>query len=87
MDKKHIVPSDISILEAIDRLNSLPGDRMTIILVDEYNRAVGTLTDGDIRRALLRGVGLGDAASKAAFTDFRFLTRRKRYLQAQGITL
>ena len=93
MDKKHIVPSDISILEAIERLNSLPGDRMTIILVDEYNRAVGTLTDGDIRRALLRGVGLSDAASKAAFTDFRFLTQgekdisKLKELRSKGITL
>lgn len=38
------------------------------LLVDEDGRLLGLLTDGDLRRALLRGVGLDDAALEHATT-------------------
>lgn len=36
-----------------------------VLVVDEARHLLGTLSDGDARRALLRGVGLGDAAEGA----------------------
>ncbi len=42
-------------LEAIDR-----GAMQIALVVDEIDRLLGTITDGDIRRAILKGAGLDD---------------------------
>lgn len=47
-------------LEAIDRLGS-----QIVLVVDEERHLLGTLSDGDARRGLLKGLGLGDKVSAA----------------------
>jgi dTDP-glucose pyrophosphorylase len=47
-------------LETIDRA----GSRM-VVVVDDERRLLGTLSDGDVRRGLLRGLTLASAASEA----------------------
>lgn len=42
-------------MEALEALNSLSGETMTLFVVDGAGRLLGSLTDGDIRRALLSG--------------------------------
>ena len=49
--KKHIISSDASLLEALDRLNGLSGGAMTLFVTEADGKMAGTLTDGDIRRA------------------------------------
>jgi NDP-sugar pyrophosphorylase family protein len=39
------------------------------IIVDEAGAFVGTITDGDVRRAVLMGTGLSDPASQCVFRD------------------
>jgi len=51
-------------LEAIDR------GGVGLALVTEEGSLVGTLTDGDVRRAILGGAGLGDCIADFANTDF-----------------
>ncbi len=93
MKSKHIISSELTVLEALERLNSLPGDRMTLVIVDGENRPVGTITDGDIRRALLRGVLPASPVTEAAFTDFRWVAQgdtdiaKLKELRERGITL
>lgn len=54
--KNLCVDKSASIREALEVLDR---EAMQIVLVtDLHNKLLGTLTDGDIRRALLRGVGL-----------------------------
>jgi dTDP-glucose pyrophosphorylase len=58
-----LVTKDTSLREAlavIDRTGS-----QIALVVDESRRLLGTLSDGDIRRALLKGIGLGDAVAGA----------------------
>ncbi len=55
-------------IEAIDR-----GAIKVALVVDESGRLQGTITDGDIRRGLLRGRGLEDRVGDVMFTDFRYL--------------
>ncbi|CAI6084366.1 nucleotidyltransferase family protein [Cohnella sp. JJ-181] len=51
-----IVPMDMTIEQAVKTIDS---SSMQIALVtDEAGRLVGTITDGDIRRGILRGIGL-----------------------------
>lgn len=70
---KHLIKSDASLIEAIARLNDLSGGIMTLLVIDDGRRMVGTLTDGDVRRALLRGISLDAPVEEAMFRKFRYL--------------
>jgi len=52
--KDHIIPIESKIKEALIRLNDLNLDNI-LFVVDSNNKLVGSLTDGDIRRALIKG--------------------------------
>lgn len=74
LDKSsHIIGKDEALIGAIDRLNRLPGGLMTLFVVDDYGHLVGALTDGDIRRAILRGIDLSEPVEKAMFIGVRAL--------------
>ena len=57
--RRTIVPFDSSIGEAIQNLNDF-GIRV-VLVVDENNKFVGTISDGDIRRGLLKGLDLNSS--------------------------
>lgn len=73
--KQHTIASDASLLEALGRLNSLSGGVMTLFVTDSDGTMAGTLTDGDIRRALLNGASLDSRAAEAAMRNFRFVRK------------
>ena len=56
--------------------------KMQIALVDDGNKLIGTLTDGDIRRGLLRGLNL-NKLFRLLFTEdqwyLRLVIRKKIY--------
>lgn len=70
---RHLIDSNATLLEAMSMLNSLSGDEMTLFVTDGDMRVSGTLTDGDIRRALLAGASTASPAGKYAHRSFRFL--------------
>ena len=76
IDLSHIISRTGSLHAALERLNSLSGKEMTLLVVDnpENMRVVGTLTDGDVRRALLAGVTLDGKVEQAMFTGFKKLS-------------
>jgi dTDP-glucose pyrophosphorylase len=53
-----VVKPDVPIREALATLDN--SALQIILLLDAKGRLVGTVTDGDVRRALLRGVDLGE---------------------------
>ncbi|MDP3302084.1 MAG: nucleotidyltransferase family protein [Sulfuricurvum sp.] len=57
--------SSSTIREALKIIDS--GAMQIAIVIDEYNRLVGTLTDGDIRRGLLNSLGLDDTIESIIF--------------------
>ena len=57
---RHIIASDCSLLKALDMLNALSGGVMTLFVTGADGTMVGTLTDGDVRRGLLKGAQLTD---------------------------
>lgn len=66
---------------------------MTLLVVNSEGRLVGTLTDGDIRRAVLRGVSTSDSVRNAMNSNFHALqgdevdvVQLREYRQ-KGITL
>lgn len=52
--RKHLLLKGSTIRQALERLNYLAKDAI-IFIVDEKQRLIGSLTDGDVRRGLLKG--------------------------------
>ena len=71
MTTKHTIAANASILDAVRALNILPGGSMTLFVIDNDGIVQGTLTDGDIRRALIAGMPLDGTAADAACRRFR----------------
>lgn len=71
--KRHIIPDTFTLLDALHRLNDFSGEVMTLLVTDSENRLAGTLTDGDVRRALISGKALESPVSEAMHRDFRRL--------------
>jgi dTDP-glucose pyrophosphorylase len=53
--KEHIILSKSTVKEALVKLNELGSDAI-LFVADKDDRLLGSLTDGDIRRGLIRGV-------------------------------
>lgn len=70
---RHLIDRNATLLEAMSMLNTLSGDEMTLFVTGDDMRVIGTLTDGDIRRALLAGASTGSPAGEYAHRSFRFL--------------
>ncbi len=51
----HCIVSSATVREALQQLNSLSGGNMTLFVVTNHKELQGSLTDGDIRRALTAG--------------------------------
>jgi dTDP-glucose pyrophosphorylase len=52
--QQHLISSRSFIIDALKQLNTLAKDAI-LFVVDENNRLIGSLTDGDVRRGLLSG--------------------------------
>lgn len=69
--EQYIINEGATLLEALERLNSLSGKQMVLLVVDKNRVMQGTLTDGDVRRALLKGVSLSADVKDAMHCDFK----------------
>ena len=69
----HIINKDITLLEALSRINCVAPDPLVMFVLDEENRMVGTLTDGDSRRALIAGASVGDKVEKIMHRNFNYM--------------
>lgn len=65
MLNNHIINSEATLIEALAQLNRLTDRSLTLFVVEADRRLVGSLTDGDIRRALLSGFSLQSAVTDA----------------------
>jgi dTDP-glucose pyrophosphorylase len=62
--KEHLIYSDSTIETAIKRLEVLKSDAILFLTTDD-NQLIGSITDGDIRRALLTGKTLNSSVREA----------------------
>lgn len=69
----YLIKENASIKEALIALNSNSHDTLSLLVVDEAQRMVGTLTDGDVRRGLVAGAQLSDNVSTIMHRDFKFI--------------
>ena len=90
---KHIISEKASLVDALRQLNGLSGQTMVLFAVDAEGKMTGTLTDGDVRRFLIRDSRLDVAVGDIMHRAFRFLDAESidlakvRELRRQEITL
>lgn len=63
---------DKKLLDALSQLNNLDKE-LTLFVLNEQNQLVGTMTDGDIRRALISGKDINSSVSESMQRNFRYL--------------
>lgn len=71
--KNHLINQEITLLEALSRINSLAPEPLVLFVLDSEKRMVGTLTDGDSRRALIAGASVTDKVEKIMHRDFNYM--------------
>lgn len=69
---EHIIKHDESLRTAMEKLNKL-SDKLTLFVVNEHNKLIGTLTDGDIRRGLLSNKSIDQKVTDFMYTQFRYI--------------
>lgn len=71
--KNHFVRKDISLLEALERINTIAPEPLVLFVLDSDEHMVGTLTDGDSRRALISGSSVNDKVEKIMHRNFNYM--------------
>jgi dTDP-glucose pyrophosphorylase len=74
MENIHIISEKKTLLEALRQINSIAPEPLVLFVVDEQQRMVGTLTDGDSRRALVAGASVNDTIDTVMLRNFRYMT-------------
>lgn len=72
--QKHLILSGSLIKDALTRFNELAADAI-IFIIDSDGKLLGSLTDGDVRRGLLKGVGIYDIVDQIIEPHPRFIRK------------
>ncbi len=89
---KYTIDKSATIREALVKLNTLSSDILTLFVM-EGNYLLGTLTDGDVRRVLIKGISLDESVEKVMNVNFNFVyqdekdIRKIRDIRSKGIHL
>ena len=73
MESVHFIYKGKTLVEALSQINSIAPEPLVLFVLDEDNRMVGTLTDGDARRALIAGASVNDNVSKIMHRGFNYM--------------
>lgn len=72
----NVINQNASLLEALCQINELSSEKtLTLFVVENDNKLIGTLTDGDIRRFLVKGGRIESSVSKAMQTEFSSISQ------------
>lgn len=71
--KDHTINQSVTLLKALEQINSLAPEPLVLFVLDDENRMVGTLTDGDSRRALIGGSSVEDKVEKIMHCNFNYM--------------
>lgn len=71
---KHLIQRSQTIRTALEKLNDL-GNYLTLFVLDHEKKLVGTVTDGDIRRAILKGHSIEEKIEGVMNVNYSFLQK------------
>lgn len=78
--KKHLLPKGSTIRQALERLNFLAKDAI-LFIVDDRNKLIGSLTDGDVRRGLLNGFSINNFVDEIIQPSPKYIIKGERDLK------
>lgn len=73
VDQKYIITQEKSLLEALSQIDRIGTGPLCLFVVNDEGKMVGTLTDGDSRRALIKGSSVSDNVSLIMNKSFNCL--------------
>lgn len=76
---KHIANADLPVKEALRKLDELASDAI-LFIVNYENKLIGSLTDGDLRRGFIKGLGFESNLSE-------FIQSNPKYIQQNNYDL
>ena len=71
--KDHKINQGITLIKALEKINSLNPEPLVLFVLDDNQKMVGTLTDGDSRRALIAGASVTEKVEKIMHRNFNFM--------------
>lgn len=77
--KKHVILSNFKVKEALKKLNCLGLDAILFVVNNNF-KLIGSLTDGDIRRGLIKGHDLNDEV-------ILFIQENPKYIKKEKVNL
>lgn len=89
----YIIPHTSTIRDALRAINKIYTQALTLFVVDNNTRVIGTITDGDIRRTLIANGKLEDSVQTAMQKNFQYVKnqsidiKRIQMLKEKGIVL
>jgi dTDP-glucose pyrophosphorylase len=78
--RKHLLSNGSKIKQALERLDYLAKDAI-LFIVDDQNRLMGSLTDGDVRRGLLKGFTINNSVDKIIQENPKFIKKGDKNYQ------
>jgi dTDP-glucose pyrophosphorylase len=76
VEDKNIISSVSTIRAALEKLSQL-GDALTLFVIDSSSILIGVVTDGDIRRGLIRGCKLEESVVEIMNRNFKSLNENQ----------
>jgi dTDP-glucose pyrophosphorylase len=67
----HLIDSSVTLKDGLIAINQLKDGILSLFVIEKNQRLIGTLTDGDIRRSMIKGVKLNDSITLTMRTDFK----------------
>ncbi len=75
---QHTIQQNKTIKYALEKINALP-DVLILFVINSDGQIVGSVTDGDIRRGLIKGISLDDKIETVMRKEFRYLLNMRDY--------
>lgn len=81
---KHIIHQEQSVRDALIKLDHLASDAI-LFVVDENNRLLGSLTDGDLRRGFIKGLGFDNTLIEFIQSDPKYILENEYSLDKLAV--
>lgn len=78
--KEHLILSGSKVKQALHKFNELSPDAI-LFVVDKEDRLIGALTDGDVRRGLLKGFSIESNVDEIIQTNPRYIKKGENNLK------
>ncbi|MDA9106956.1 nucleotidyltransferase family protein [Flavobacteriaceae bacterium] len=81
-----LIHKDNTIIQALDKLNAIRDvSRLILFVYDDNNIVIGSLTDGDVRRSLVKDKDINRKVGKICNRDFVFEYDKKDFLDLKPL--